>query len=74
MISFFDEGTKDDGHKLGLKGANLCEMSKYVEYILFSLTKLGWLLSPPDSLSLLTHQESMMAIFMINLKKIAERL
>lgn len=32
-ITFFDEGTKDDGQRLGLKGANLCEMSRLVIFI-----------------------------------------
>jgi phosphoenolpyruvate synthase/pyruvate phosphate dikinase len=29
MIAFFGDGSKNDGQRLGLKGANLCEMSRF---------------------------------------------
>lgn len=35
MITFLRDGSKEDGQKLGLKGANLCEMSKYVPSLHF---------------------------------------
>ena len=34
-ITFLRDGSKEDGQRLGLKGANLCEMSKYVPSLYF---------------------------------------